>query len=160
MCLGGECGAGSACTWPALLVSVLLWCGVNCWGRGDGELSGLAGAVFAPLATPPCCAFPEKSRRASILGPMGIATLQPNGSDPEARLPHIQDTAARLLSPDEVTAVLRHCSRVCTKARVQAGHRQGSTATLGLSLESSCILRGMVSTLCPCLTLGGKPRNG
>ncbi|XP_068253584.1 PDZ domain-containing protein 7 isoform X2 [Nyctibius grandis] len=53
----------------------------------------------------------EKSRRASILGPAGIAALQPNGSDPEARLPHIQDTAARLLSPDEVAAVLRHCSR-------------------------------------------------
>ncbi|XP_009950774.1 PREDICTED: PDZ domain-containing protein 7, partial [Leptosomus discolor] len=53
----------------------------------------------------------EKSQRASILGPTGIAALQPNGSDPEARLPHIQDTAARLLSPDEVTAVLRHCSR-------------------------------------------------
>ncbi|XP_009998460.1 PREDICTED: PDZ domain-containing protein 7 [Chaetura pelagica] len=35
----------------------------------------------------------EKSRRASILGPGGIATLQPNGSDPEARLPHIQDSA-------------------------------------------------------------------
>lgn len=125
---------------PGLLVSVPLWCGVSCWGREDGQLSGLAGAVLAPLATPPCCASPEKSRRASILGPMGIATLQPNSSDPEARLPHIQDTAARLLSPDEVTAVLRHCSRVCTEGRVQTEHRQGSAAMLGSSPESSCIL--------------------
>ncbi|KAF4791445.1 PDZ domain-containing protein 7 [Turdus rufiventris] len=61
----------------------------------------------------------EKSRRASILGPMGIATLQPNSSDPEARLPHIQDTAARLLSPDEVTAVLRHCSRYLHEGSVE-----------------------------------------
>ncbi|NWR47991.1 PDZD7 protein, partial [Regulus satrapa] len=58
-------------------------------------------------------------RRASILGPMGIATLQPNGNDPEARLPHIQDTAARLLSPDEVTAVLRHCSRYLHEGSVE-----------------------------------------
>ncbi|XP_072726045.1 PDZ domain-containing protein 7 isoform X2 [Ciconia boyciana] len=61
----------------------------------------------------------EKSRRASILGPAGIAALQPNGSDPEARLPHIQDTAARLLSPDEVTAVLRHCSRYLHEGSVE-----------------------------------------
>uniref|UniRef100_A0A8C4TPJ7 PDZ domain-containing protein 7 n=1 Tax=Falco tinnunculus TaxID=100819 RepID=A0A8C4TPJ7_FALTI len=61
----------------------------------------------------------EKSRRASILGPMGFATLQPNGSDPEARLPHIQDTATRLLSPDEVTAVLRHCSRYLHEGSVE-----------------------------------------
>ncbi|XP_074687253.1 PDZ domain-containing protein 7 isoform X3 [Strix aluco] len=61
----------------------------------------------------------EKSRRASILGPTGIAALQPNGSDPEARLPHIQDTAARLLSPDEVTAVLRHCSRYLHEGSVE-----------------------------------------
>ncbi|XP_075360782.1 PDZ domain-containing protein 7 isoform X2 [Mycteria americana] len=61
----------------------------------------------------------EKSRRASILGPAGIAALQPNGSDPEARLPHIQDTAARLLSPDEVTAVLRHCSRYLREGSVE-----------------------------------------
>ncbi|NXS25465.1 PDZD7 protein, partial [Mystacornis crossleyi] len=61
----------------------------------------------------------EKSRRATILGPVGIATLQPNGSDPEARLPHIQDTAARLLSPDEVTAVLRHCSRYLHEGSVE-----------------------------------------
>ncbi|OWK62364.1 PDZ domain-containing protein 7 [Lonchura striata] len=61
----------------------------------------------------------QKSRRASILGPMGIATLQANGSDPEARLPHIQDTAARLLSPDEVTAVLRHCSRYLHEGSVE-----------------------------------------
>ncbi|KAM9285017.1 PDZ domain-containing protein 7 [Morus bassanus] len=53
----------------------------------------------------------EKSQRASILSPVGITALQPNSSNPEARLLHIQDTAARLLSPDEVTAVLRHCSR-------------------------------------------------
>lgn len=53
-----------------------------------------------------------------------MAALQPSSSDPEARLPHIQDTAARLLSPDEVTAVLRHCSRVrCC--------RQGSSCMLG-----------------------------
>ncbi|NXH69932.1 PDZD7 protein, partial [Hydrobates tethys] len=61
----------------------------------------------------------EKSRRASILGPAGIAALQPNGSNPEARLPHIQDTAARLLSPDEVTAVLRHCSRYLHEGSVE-----------------------------------------
>ncbi|KAM9012170.1 PDZ domain-containing protein 7 isoform 2-T2 [Ara ararauna] len=61
----------------------------------------------------------EKSQRASILGPTGIAALQPNGSDPEARLTHIQDTAARLLSPDEVTAVLRHCSRYLHEGSVE-----------------------------------------
>ncbi|XP_061856851.1 PDZ domain-containing protein 7 isoform X2 [Colius striatus] len=61
----------------------------------------------------------EKSRRASILGPMGMAALQPNGSEPEARLPHIQDSAARLLSPDEVTAVLRHCSRYLHEGSVE-----------------------------------------
>ncbi|XP_074963427.1 PDZ domain-containing protein 7 isoform X2 [Phalacrocorax aristotelis] len=60
----------------------------------------------------------EKSQRASILGPVGIAALQPN-SNPEARLPHIQDTAARLLSPDEVTAVLRHCSRYLHEGSVE-----------------------------------------
>ncbi|XP_068025831.1 PDZ domain-containing protein 7 isoform X1 [Melanerpes formicivorus] len=61
----------------------------------------------------------EKSRRASILGPSSITALQPNGSDPEARFPHIQDTAARLLSPDEVTAVLRHCSRYLHEGSVE-----------------------------------------
>ncbi|KAM6266197.1 PDZ domain-containing protein 7 isoform 2-T2 [Porphyrio hochstetteri] len=61
----------------------------------------------------------EKSRRASILGPMSITALQPNSSNPEARLPHIQDTAARLLSPDEVTAVLRHCSRYLHEGSVE-----------------------------------------
>ncbi|XP_064000584.1 PDZ domain-containing protein 7 isoform X3 [Pogoniulus pusillus] len=61
----------------------------------------------------------EKGRRASILGPASITALQPNGSDPEARLPHIQDTAARLLSPDEVTAVLRHCSRYLHEGSVE-----------------------------------------
>lgn len=119
LCAWGGVGQALHAPGPALLVSVPLWCGVSCWGRGDGELSGLAGAVLAPLATPPCCASPEKSRRASILGPMGMATLQPNGSDPEARLPHIQDTAARLLSPDEVTAVLRHCSRYLHEGSVE-----------------------------------------
>ncbi|RMC11453.1 hypothetical protein DUI87_11572 [Hirundo rustica rustica] len=67
------------------------------------------------LGEKPACQHP---------GPMGIATLQPNGSDPEARLPHIQDAAARLLSPDEVTAVLRHCSRVRAKGRAQAGQHR------------------------------------
>lgn len=146
MCPGGV-GQALHAPGPALLVSILLWCGVSCWGGGHGELPGLAGAVLAPLATPPCCASPEKSRRATILDPTGIATLQPNGSDPEARLPHIQDTAARLLSPDEVTAVLRHCSRVGTQGRALVGHRQGGTATLGSSLESSCIL-GAWQALC------------
>ncbi|XP_051655918.1 PDZ domain-containing protein 7 isoform X2 [Manacus candei] len=61
----------------------------------------------------------EKSQRASILGPTGITNLQPNGSDPEARLPHIQETATRLLSPDEVTAVLRHCSRYLHEGSVE-----------------------------------------
>uniref|UniRef100_A0A8V5FR42 PDZ domain-containing protein 7 n=1 Tax=Melopsittacus undulatus TaxID=13146 RepID=A0A8V5FR42_MELUD len=75
--------------------------------------------VPALLAIPLCCAPLEKSRRASILGPMGIAALQPNGNDPEAQLTHIQDTAARLLSPDEVTAVLRHCSRYLHEGSVE-----------------------------------------
>ncbi|XP_064000583.1 PDZ domain-containing protein 7 isoform X2 [Pogoniulus pusillus] len=66
-----------------------------------------------------CPSNPEKGRRASILGPASITALQPNGSDPEARLPHIQDTAARLLSPDEVTAVLRHCSRYLHEGSVE-----------------------------------------
>ncbi|XP_071604547.1 PDZ domain-containing protein 7 isoform X2 [Heliangelus exortis] len=61
----------------------------------------------------------DKSRRASILGPGGIATLQPNGSDPEARLLLIKDSAARLLSPDEVTAVIRHCSRYLHEGSVE-----------------------------------------
>ncbi|XP_027528297.1 PDZ domain-containing protein 7 isoform X4 [Neopelma chrysocephalum] len=61
----------------------------------------------------------EKSQRASILGPTGVTTLQPHGSDPEARLPHIQETATRLLSPDEVTAVLRHCSRYLHEGSVE-----------------------------------------
>lgn len=106
---------------------------------GMGNSLGWLGQSLPRWPPLPVVPSPEKSRRASILGPMGIATLQPNGSDPEARLPHIQDTAARLLSPDEVTAVLRHCSRVCTEGRVQAEHRQGGAATLGLSLEN-CIL--------------------
>ncbi|XP_053926927.1 PDZ domain-containing protein 7 isoform X1 [Cuculus canorus] len=95
---------------------VQLWCGLSWW---DGRRCGVPRVVLAPLATPPCCTPPEKSRRASILGPAGIAALQPNGSDPEARLPHIQDTAARLLSPDEVTAVLRHCSRYLHEGSVE-----------------------------------------
>lgn len=104
-------------------------------------------AVLALLATPPCCAPPEKSRRASILGPTGIAALQPNGSDPEARLPHIQDTAARLLSPDEVTAVLRHCSRV---RHCRQGVGRVVLAPPGSSLGSSCILLGTaISATCP-----------
>lgn len=146
MCLGGWVGQALHAPGPTLLVSVPLWCGVNCWARGDGELSGLAGAVLAPLATLPCCASPEKSRRASILGPMGIATLQPNGTDPEARLPHIQDTAARLLSPDEVTAVLRHCSRVRSKGRAQALHCHPG-------LVPGKLLHPKGMALCPCLTL-------
>lgn len=150
---GGVGKAGSACAWPraARVCPALVWSELLGWGHG--ELSGLAGAVLAPLATPPCCASPEKSRRASILGPMGIATLQPNGSDPEARLPHIQDTAARLLSPDEVTAVLRHCSRVGSKGRAQAGQHCHPGLVPGKLLHP----KGMA--LCPCLTRGGKPRN-
>ncbi|KAL9847429.1 LOW QUALITY PROTEIN: PDZ domain-containing protein 7 [Geothlypis trichas] len=82
-------------------------------GRSDGDRVGAVQKfVIRSLRR-------EKSRRASILGPMGMATLQPNGSDPEARLPHIQDTAARLLSPDEVTAVLRHCSRYLHEGSVE-----------------------------------------
>lgn len=65
-----------------------------------------------PAGHPVLCLPAEKSRRASILALAGPTAPQPNGSDPEARLPLIQDTAARLLSPDEVTAVLRHCTRV------------------------------------------------
>uniref|UniRef100_A0A8B9ZWA5 PDZ domain containing 7 n=1 Tax=Anas zonorhyncha TaxID=75864 RepID=A0A8B9ZWA5_9AVES len=61
----------------------------------------------------------EKSRRASILALAGPTAPQPNGSDPEARLPLIQDTAARLLSPDEVTAVLRHCTRYLHEGGVE-----------------------------------------
>ncbi|XP_035167713.1 LOW QUALITY PROTEIN: PDZ domain-containing protein 7 [Oxyura jamaicensis] len=61
----------------------------------------------------------EKSRRASILALAGPTAPQPNGSDPEARLPLIQDTAARLLSPDEVTAVLRHCTRYLHEGSVE-----------------------------------------
>ncbi|XP_061314863.1 PDZ domain-containing protein 7 isoform X3 [Pezoporus flaviventris] len=82
-------------------------------GRSDGDRVGAVQKfVIRSLKR-------EKSRRASILGPTGIAALQPNGSDPEARLTHIQDTAARLLSPDEVTAVLRHCSRYLHEGSVE-----------------------------------------
>ncbi|NXC44668.1 PDZD7 protein, partial [Penelope pileata] len=62
----------------------------------------------------------EKSHRASIPAPFcGPAAPQPNGGEPEARLPLIQDTAARLLSPDEVTAVLRHCTRYLHEGSVE-----------------------------------------
>ncbi|NXJ16705.1 PDZD7 protein, partial [Odontophorus gujanensis] len=55
----------------------------------------------------------EKSRRGPIPAPFcSPGTPQLDSSDPEARLTLIQDTAARLLSPDEVSAVLRHCTRV------------------------------------------------
>ncbi|XP_057277019.1 PDZ domain-containing protein 7 isoform X3 [Pezoporus wallicus] len=82
-------------------------------GRSDGDRVGAVQKfVIRSLKR-------EKSRRASILGPTGIAAVQPNGSDPEARLTHIQDTAARLLSPDEVTAVLRHCSRYLHEGSVE-----------------------------------------
>ncbi|GAB0192103.1 PDZ domain-containing protein 7 [Grus japonensis] len=81
-------------------------------GRPDGDRGAVQKFVIRSLKR-------EKSRRASILGPTGIAALQPNSSDPEARLPHIQDTAARLLSPDEVTAVLRHCSRYLHEGSVE-----------------------------------------
>ncbi|XP_029814433.1 PDZ domain-containing protein 7 [Manacus vitellinus] len=82
-------------------------------GRSDGDRVGAVQKfVIRSLKR-------EKSQRASILGPTGITTLQPNGSDPEARLPHIQETATRLLSPDEVTAVLRHCSRYLHEGSVE-----------------------------------------
>lgn len=76
-----------------------------------------------PPGHPLLCLPAEKSRRASILALAGPTTPQPNGSDPEARLPLIQDTAARLLSPDEVAAVLRHCTRV--RHRGDAGQLRG-----------------------------------
>ncbi|XP_010193276.1 PREDICTED: PDZ domain-containing protein 7 [Mesitornis unicolor] len=89
------------------------WAHAKSPGRPDGDRVGAVQKfVIRSLKR-------EKSRRASILGPGGIATLQSNGSDPEARLPHIQDTAARLLSPDEVTAVLRHCSRYLHEGSVE-----------------------------------------
>ncbi|XP_075279729.1 PDZ domain-containing protein 7 isoform X2 [Opisthocomus hoazin] len=82
-------------------------------GRSDGDRVGAVQKfVIRSLKR-------EKSRRGSILGPAGIAALQPSSSDAEARLPHIQDTAARLLSPDEVTAVLRHCSRYLHEGSVE-----------------------------------------
>ncbi|NWX87935.1 PDZD7 protein, partial [Nothoprocta pentlandii] len=59
----------------------------------------------------------EKSRRASILGVAGTAALPPD--EPEGRLPLIQDTAARLLSADEVAAVLRHCTRYLHEGGVE-----------------------------------------
>ncbi|XP_040558898.1 PDZ domain-containing protein 7 isoform X3 [Gallus gallus] len=62
----------------------------------------------------------EKSRRGPIPAPFcGPGTPQPDGGDPEARLTLIQDTAARLLSPDEVTAVLRHCTRYLHEGGVE-----------------------------------------
>ncbi|XP_021255082.1 PDZ domain-containing protein 7 isoform X3 [Numida meleagris] len=62
----------------------------------------------------------EKSRRGPIPAPFcGPTTPQPDGGDPEARLTLIQDTAARLLSPDEVTAVLRHCTRYLHEGSVE-----------------------------------------
>ncbi|XP_063195383.1 PDZ domain-containing protein 7 isoform X2 [Chroicocephalus ridibundus] len=81
-------------------------------GRPDGDRGAVQKFVIRSLKR-------EKSQRASILGPAGMAALQPSSSDPEARLPHIQDTAARLLSPDEVTAVLRHCSRYLHEGSVE-----------------------------------------
>ncbi|XP_015722550.1 PDZ domain-containing protein 7 isoform X1 [Coturnix japonica] len=62
----------------------------------------------------------EKSRRGPIPAPFcSLATPQPDSGDPEARLTLIQDTAARLLSPDEVTAVLRHCTRYLHEGGVE-----------------------------------------
>ncbi|XP_072195893.1 PDZ domain-containing protein 7 isoform X1 [Excalfactoria chinensis] len=62
----------------------------------------------------------EKSRRGPIPAPFcSLATPQPDSADPEARLRLIQDTAARLLSPDEVTAVLRHCTRYLHEGSVE-----------------------------------------
>uniref|UniRef100_A0A8B9M0C2 PDZ domain-containing protein 7 n=1 Tax=Accipiter nisus TaxID=211598 RepID=A0A8B9M0C2_9AVES len=117
---GWCCRAGSACAWPraACVCPALAWSDLLGWG-GMGVFVGCPGQSLP--CWPPLLAVrpPEKSRRASILGPTGIAALQPNGSDPEARLPHIQDTAARLLSPDEVTAVLRHCSRYLHEGSVE-----------------------------------------
>ncbi|OXB82411.1 UNVERIFIED_CONTAM: hypothetical protein H355_009336 [Colinus virginianus] len=62
----------------------------------------------------------EKSRRGPIPAPFcSPGTPQSDGSDPEARLTLIQDTAARLLSPDEVSAVLRHCTRYLHEGSVE-----------------------------------------
>lgn len=101
-----------------------------------GGLWGARGSPYPAGHPSSLCPLPEKSQRASILGPTGIATLQPSGNNPEARFPHIQDTAARLLSPDEVTAVLRHCSRVrhCGQSagRAQAEHGRAVLAPWAL----------------------------
>ncbi|XP_062436421.1 PDZ domain-containing protein 7 [Rhea pennata] len=59
----------------------------------------------------------EKSRRGSILGP--VAPQPAAGSEPDARLPLIRDAAARLLGPDEVAAVLRHCTRYLHEGSVE-----------------------------------------
>ncbi|XP_064370222.1 PDZ domain-containing protein 7 isoform X2 [Dromaius novaehollandiae] len=81
-------------------------------GRPDGDRGAVQKFVIRSLQR-------EKSRRASILGPAGMGALQPPGSDPAARLPLVQDTAARLLSPDEVAAVLRHCTRYLHEGSVE-----------------------------------------
>lgn len=96
------------------------------FGAGMGQW---AQGVPAPLATLRS-APPEKSRRGPIPAPFcGPGTPQPDGGDPEARLTLIQDTAARLLSPDEVTAVLRHCTRVRYH-----GHHLEVNSGMGLGL--------------------------
>lgn len=147
MCVGWGGAAGQAlhAPGPVLHVSVRRrqgathWCGGGLWGaRGSPYPAGHPSSL---------CPLPEKSQRASILGPTGIATLQPSGNNPEARFPHIQDTAARLLSPDEVTAVLRHCSRVRHCGQSAGRARQGSAGTLGTSctprdttISATCLL--------------------
>lgn len=127
MCLGWGGAAGQAlhAPGPALHVSVRRRQGATRWGVGD--FWGAWGSPCPAGHPSSLCPLPEKSQRASILGPTGIATLQPSGNNPEARFPHIQDTAARLLSPDEVTAVLRHCSRVrhCGQSTGRAWAGQG-----------------------------------
>uniref|UniRef100_A0A8B9V6H4 PDZ domain-containing protein 7 n=1 Tax=Anas zonorhyncha TaxID=75864 RepID=A0A8B9V6H4_9AVES len=88
---------------------------VGCVGLGLAVGTGCPYPAGHPVLYLPA----EKSRRASILALAGPTAPQPNGSDPEARLPLIQDTAARLLSPDEVTAVLRHCTRYLHEGGVE-----------------------------------------
>uniref|UniRef100_A0A8C3LER3 PDZ domain containing 7 n=1 Tax=Chrysolophus pictus TaxID=9089 RepID=A0A8C3LER3_CHRPC len=90
------------------------WARTKSPGRPDGDRVGAVQKfVIRSLKR-------EKSRRGPIPAPFcSPGTPQPDSGDPEARLALIQDTAARLLSPDEVTAVLRHCTRYLHEGGVE-----------------------------------------
>ncbi|XP_074929143.1 PDZ domain-containing protein 7 [Chelonoidis abingdonii] len=76
----------------------------------------------SPLATEESPASPEqekdKGRPVSFLGSPGRAGHEPSPAA-ESCLPLLRDVARKLLTEDEVTAVLRHCTRYVHEGRVE-----------------------------------------